>query len=72
MADTVHGGQAKNVTQEPSSQLDATTERYPLSFTQQYFHSLDEGDESAAIRGLVMAKRDIPERHRQFPTFGED
>jgi condensation enzyme len=34
---------------QPSSQPDASTGRYPLSFTQQWFHSLDEGDENGAF-----------------------
>jgi hypothetical protein len=37
------------MTRQPSSQPDITTERYPLSFTQQYLHSLDEGDPSGAF-----------------------
>jgi condensation enzyme len=37
------------MTQQHSSQPDITTERYPLSFTQQYFHSLDEGDLNGAF-----------------------
>jgi hypothetical protein len=37
------------MTQQPSSQPDATTGRYPLSFTQEYFHSLDEGDLNGAF-----------------------
>jgi condensation enzyme len=37
------------MTQEAFSQLDITTERYPLSFTQRYFHSLDEGDLNGAF-----------------------
>jgi condensation enzyme len=37
------------MTQQPSSQPDATTGRYPLSFTQQWFHSLDEGEENGAF-----------------------
>src|ERR1700677_2238131 len=49
MAGTVHGGQAEKVTEQPSSQPEATTERYSLSFTQQYFHSLDEGDSNGAF-----------------------
>jgi hypothetical protein len=49
MAGTVHGRQAKKVTEQLSSQSDAATVRYPLSFTQQYFHSLDEGDANGAF-----------------------
>jgi hypothetical protein len=37
------------MTQLPSSEPDATAGRYPLSFTQQFFHSLDEGDENGAF-----------------------
>ncbi|HEY2575116.1 MAG TPA: condensation domain-containing protein [Streptosporangiaceae bacterium] len=37
------------MTQQPSSQPDATAERYPLSYTQQYFLSLDEGDLKGAF-----------------------
>ena len=37
------------MTQVPSGESDATTVRYPLSFTQQFFHSLDEGDEHGAF-----------------------
>src|ERR1700678_38413 len=37
------------MTEQPSGQLDAATGRYPLSFTQQYFHSLDEGDLKGAF-----------------------
>jgi hypothetical protein len=37
------------MTQEAFSQLDITTGRYPLSFTQRYFHSLDEGDLNGAF-----------------------
>jgi hypothetical protein len=37
------------MTQQPSGQPDVTTGRYPLSFTQQYFHSLDEGDLNGAF-----------------------
>jgi condensation enzyme len=37
------------MTQQPSSQPDVATGRYPLSFTQQYFHSLDEGDLNGAF-----------------------
>jgi condensation enzyme len=37
------------MTQVPSSEPDAATGRYPLSFTQQFFHSLDEGDENGAF-----------------------
>ena len=56
------------MTQQPSSQPDATTRRYPLSFTQQYFHSLDEGDLKGAfgnrftiVSGLRIAGHvDIP------------
>jgi len=35
--------------QKSSSEPDARTGRYPLSFTQQFFHSLDEGDENGAF-----------------------
>jgi hypothetical protein len=56
------------MTQQPSSQPDATTGRYPLSFTQLYFHSLDEGDLKGAfgnrftiVSGLRIAGHvDIP------------
>jgi len=37
------------MTRQAASQPDATTGRYPLSFTQQYFHSLDEGDLNGAF-----------------------
>jgi condensation enzyme len=37
------------MTQQPSSQPDTTTGRYPLSYTQQYFHSLDESDLNGAL-----------------------
>jgi hypothetical protein len=37
------------MTQQTASQPDATTGRYPLSFTQQYFHSQDEGDLNGAF-----------------------
>lgn len=36
------------MTQQPSS-TEAISGRYPLSFTQQYFHSLDEGDLNGAF-----------------------
>jgi condensation enzyme len=56
------------MTQHSPSQPDATTGRYPLSFTQQYFHSLDEGDDNGAfgnrftiVSGLRIAGHvDIP------------
>jgi hypothetical protein len=56
------------MTLQLSGQPDATTERYPLSFTQQYFHSLDEGDSNGAfgdrftiVSGLRIAGHvDIP------------
>jgi hypothetical protein len=37
------------MTRQASGKKDATTKRYPLSFTQQWFHSLDEGDENGAF-----------------------
>jgi hypothetical protein len=37
------------MTQQPSSQPDSTRGQYPLSFTQEYFHSLDEGEENGAF-----------------------
>lgn len=37
------------MTRQPPGHPAATTERYPLSFTQQYFHSLDEGDLNGAF-----------------------
>lgn len=45
------------MTEQPSSQPDATSERYPLSFTQGYFRSLDEGDLKGAfgIRFTIVA-----------------
>jgi condensation enzyme len=37
------------MTRQHSGEPDPTTGRYPLSFTQQFFHSLDEGDENGAF-----------------------
>jgi condensation enzyme len=37
------------MTRQAPGKPDATTGRYPLSFTQQWFHSLDEGDENGAF-----------------------
>jgi hypothetical protein len=37
------------MTQQPAGASDSATAQYPLSFTQEYFHSLDEGEENGAF-----------------------
>jgi NRPS condensation-like uncharacterized protein len=67
------------MTQQLSSQPHATMERYPLSFTQQYFHSLDEGDSNGAfgdritiVSGLRIAGHvDIPALQRALDDVGQ-
>jgi condensation enzyme len=58
------------MTRQSFSQPDATMDRYPLSFTQQYFHSLDEGDLNGAfgIRFTIVSSLRIA-GHVDIPTL---